>query len=185
MIMKHIVKQLKIILNENIRPRILLGLVSNERQLQADLYYCLTRHLSKNYVIWVEQVVNLPKYDLVIVKPDLIITRDSSVVAIIELKFLLYGQPDYWDDVTKLLKFENTVQDNIELFMSSMVLMKETPDVIEFNKYFLNSKSLYIFIVFGDKNCNAFKLNGIKKPKNFFHVCGYYSRNHDITYEFK
>lgn len=182
--MNSIENLLREIISNQIRSRILLGLIPNERHLQAELYHELRLRLSNSYNIWVEPVIYLKEFGLYRVRPDLIITEKENIIAIIELKYLLHNEPDYNSDIEKLLKFELITNYEIEISLGSAIWKKDEPDILILKRYVIPSEVLTVFIVFGRKDCKAFKTN-FEKPKNFMQVIGYFANQYELEIEYR
>jgi len=86
------------------------GKIINESQLQAYLFYFL-KHKYEKYQVWLEPVLYVNNLKLNKTRPDLIITEDDIIIAIIELKFKPWEEPKHENDIAKLnelLKLKET-----------------------------------------------------------------------------
>ena len=178
-----IISKIKKIISGHIKNQIASGNISYERQLQAELFNCLRSNLFPEFNIWVEHIIKLEPFNFKIY-PDLILTRNNDIVSIIELKFLIFGNPNIEKDMEKFQKLKKFPKDNLVLF-ENIELNNPNQDSHIVNQYRLIENFLSILIVFGKENCDAFKLNDIEKPSNFLQFSGYFNKDHNLKIEYK
>jgi hypothetical protein len=106
--MDNFIETFKSIWEIDIKSKFAKGLITYERQLQSNLYYQLKSRLSNDYEIFIEPVV----YQLDGIKPDMIITKDSRIISIIELKSKPLEYPDFYSDMIKLERFKKELDVN-------------------------------------------------------------------------
>jgi len=179
-----IVLAIKNSFSNNLNERIRNGYINYERQLQAELFHHLKLELAPDIDIWFEQVLNLKTTGGPIFTPDIILSLNDMIIAVIELKYLIFGNPTFKKDIKKFHRLNGYSKEKRVLF-DTLVFDKENEDLIWHHRFNIYDKFLSVFIVFGEKECAAFKLKDITKPPNFFHVCGYYSNNSQLKIDFK
>ena len=165
---------------EEIPPRFEKGLLTYERQLQAEFYHRLKLCLPDGYEVWIEPVIYLADYNLNKVKPDIFITKDDKIEAIIELKFKPWEYPEFHFDINKLLTFDNISNENLQIAFGYIPrshiwnVQKGKQNV----QYKLTQEHLNVYVVFGKPDSGAFNTNNYQKPKNFLLLYGYIKENH-------
>lgn len=182
--MKTLKKVITDIWTNKLSDKFSKGLLTYERQLQAELYYQLKLQLSDEYEIWIEPVVYLSEHGLDKVKPDIFITKGDTIVGIIELKFKPWEHPKYQGDINKLIKFDLASDKNLSLPFgykptSSDWKKQISSEMVRFN---LTQDHLNCFIVFGKPDSEAIKPNH-RGPKNFIHLYGYIDDNVGAKFE--
>jgi len=175
-----------------IRNEFVNGRIIYERQLQAMFYFYLRTLLPGEYVIWVEPVVeinNIENYNKV--KPDLIITKNSQVIAIIELKFKPWESiNNYVPDIRKLCLFEEIASTNLKLDLS---VKPNSPNwnVQKLNKgnssFTLIEDHLSVFVAFyhPDDKYTPNLDSVTKRPKNFLYLKGHFTGPDDVILEYE
>ena len=82
------------------------GCVNSERTLQAAFYSILVKTLPETNYVLCEPTINIDEYGTVI--PDLVVTDDKEIVAVVEFKFVPHYYPVHEDDLEKLKRYGNT-----------------------------------------------------------------------------
>lgn len=150
-----------------------------ERHLQAVLYH----HLRKTFPhlgIWIEPVFKVNGSE---VKPDLLLTSQKEVVAIIELKFNPWQYIVYQDDLNKLMR----LQDHDEpIALSCQPISYAARPLIEHRVMFqISNKCLMVFASVGRDGSAAFdvsKWGKVDLPKNFINLHGYAEESGKISF---
>ena len=169
----------------DILKRVRNGLITYERQLQAEIYFNLKSKLPQDYKVWIEPVI----YNLDKIKPDIIITNEDRVLSIIELKFKPWEYPDYQYDLNKFLSFESKSNNNLNIDFGYIPISSDWR--IQQGKgtklsYRLTQDYINCFILFGKKDSAAFNLANNKLPGNFLHLFGYIDNiEGEVNLEFK
>ena len=183
--MTYLENILRDIFSNRIKDKISSGFIPYERQLQAELFHELKLILPDKYKIWVEPIIYLKEYGLDKIRPDIIVTENFDIKLIIELKHVINGEPEFKNDIEKLLKFEFAKEsNNIELSLSSAILNSEEPDLITFVRHRLDKELLSVFVAFGSEKCKAFT-ERYETPKNFLFIMGYFTKNNELKIEFR
>lgn len=87
------------------------GRIISERHMQAEIYRLLRANpeFDREYQIWVEPKIEFkqPNIDSYLkgTIPDMVITRDEEIVAVVELKYTPLGFLPFEKDVTNLMLF--------------------------------------------------------------------------------
>lgn len=162
------------------------GFLVYERQLQAELYYQLKLHLNETYNIWIEPVVYLPQYGLNKVKPDICISKDDQLIAVIELKFKPWEDAAFYDDIEKLLNFDKAANANEEVTLGYIPIsadwnMQQGGERVS---YKINSNLLTSFVAFSKPNTNAVEPLS-KVPQNFLHLYGFIDNYQDSVFSWR
>lgn len=172
-IMVNIGKKLKETWRGEILERFKKGLIVYERQLQAELYFCLRNVLreEEGYNIWVEPTLN--EEELSKVKPDLIITHGDSVKAIVELKFMPWNwsEPDS-SDIQKMIKIEKTSCKEIILSYPPVYAEWEKQKEV-YRSYQMDRGYLNVFFAVGNPKSTIFREKIAEKPQNFIFLKGW------------
>ena len=173
--MNTIKEKLKDIWENKISDIFNQGLITYERQLQAEIYYLLKNDLLENYKVWIEPVIYMPDYNLDKVKPDIFITKDDLIICIIELKFTPWEFPKYESDIRKLIRFDDASNKLLSLPFGYIPISSDWNKQKHGKKkeYTLTPDHLNCFMVFGKPDSDAFKLPHTQRPNNFLHLYGY------------
>lgn len=133
--------------DRDIKSRFEKGIIAYERQLQAILYKILRERLSADYEIFIEPVI----YDLQKIKPDMVITKDNKIIAIIELKCKPWEYPKSLLDIKKLRRFKKEIDKNVPItlgWIPKFIDMKEqNNDNTSRLSFFIDEKVLLITAV--------------------------------------
>lgn len=165
---------------EDIPKRFSKGLLTYERQLQAEFYYNLKQFLPNDYEVWIEPVIYLVEYELNKVKPDIFVTKGDEIVAIIELKFKPWEYPEFHSDIAKLLRFDQISKEKLS-FSFGFIPISHIWNIQKGGNtlsYRLTENHLNVFAVFGKPDSGAFDSNNFdEKPNNFLLLHGHISGN--------
>jgi len=186
--MKRLEKEIIRIWKEDIKQKFLSGTLVYERQLQAELYSCLKYRLNEDYIVWVEPVMYLEKYDLGKAKPDIVITKKDEIIAINELKFKPWEFPMFKHDIEKLEKFQNVANDGaiIQLgIIPQSPNWNEQKESEKFLKFKIANNFLKIFSVVGHPDSSAINLESIINAKGFLHLFGYFKDDNNINFGYR
>ena len=170
-----------------IREKFLSGTLIYERQLQAELYRLLKERLSVSYEIWVEPVIYLQEHNLNKVKPDIIITHEQSVVAVIELKFSPWKEADHKGDLDKLHLFTQAAKEQATIPLS----WEPTHPNWEIQKqniktYSLDQNLLPVFMAVSTPAAYAVKQatwKEVQVPENLLHLAGWINENGWVDFQ--
>lgn len=174
--MEKIKKRIISIWENEIRDALERGEVIIEKQLQAEVYHQLRSKLPK-YKIWTAPTLYLKKYDLDRIKPDLVITNDQEILAVIQMKFKPWEFLDYQEDLSLLTGLDKVGKaKKIKLGMipfSSIWQEQKTKDANNLN--FTMAENLLKVLITGSRiGCHSLGLKKGEKPsKNFLHLFGY------------
>ena len=174
--MEEIKKKITRIWENEIRDALERGEVVIEKQLKAEMYHQLRLKFPK-YKIWTAPTLYLKKYDLDRIKPDLIITNDKMILAVIQLKFKPWEYLEYKEDLKILTGLDKVGKSKkIKLGMipfSSIWQEQKTKD--ENNLNFTMAENLLKVLVTGSRiGCHSLELKKEEKPSNnFLHLFGY------------
>jgi hypothetical protein len=92
------------------------GYITWEHQLQAHLYHLLKCNLNSIFKIWIEPVLYIESNGLDKIRPDMVITFDKKIIAIIELKVKAWEYPLFKGDIEKLERLKSiTSEQSIDL----------------------------------------------------------------------
>lgn len=143
------------------------GLITYERQLQSELFCWLKQNLGENYKVWVEPFIKVENSSINKSIPDLIITYDNEVKAIIEIKFSITDKPlNYDGDLKKLINFDDESKNNHQLIFG--YIPDSSSETIQFlqpeSTYILNSNHLNVFIIFGFNSIDLIRLKDGQNP---------------------
>lgn len=184
---KNLKKLLSDIWIKEVKDKFLTGTITYERQLQGELYHVMKERVSYPYEIWIEPIIYLEKFNLNKVKPDIVITYDKYIHAVIELKFTPWFYSQYQGDLEKLNRFYKAAQSNAKVVLGWKPLHPNWQIQKEKGKqeYMMNKEMLTVFMVVSRPDSYALMKNEIEKfaPKNLLHFVGWI--NEDSTVEFK
>lgn len=174
--MKDIKKQLISIWENEIREGLEQGDINLTSQLQAEFYHQLRLKMPK-LKIWVEPIMYLKKYDLDKVKPSLVLTKGTEIVAIIEMKFKPWSFVDYKEELRKLAAFGTVGKaKKIRLAVKPISSNWKEQQAVEdkqFN-FTMANDFLKVFISGSKQGCNSINLKkDVGNTTNFLHLYGY------------
>lgn len=169
--MKQFIDSLDKIWTIDIKEAFCNGLIPYERQLQAELYHRLKIEITEEYKIWVEPVMYLRDYELDKIKPDLVITKEDLILAVIELKFSPWSYVNTSHDLDKFKKLLN-VFNNAECINISWIPFSENWEVQKTNDakklYFQFSKNTkMILCAIAKQDSNGLKKSSYSDLPNF------------------
>ncbi len=174
--MEEIKKKVTRIWENEIRDALERGEVIIEKQLHAEMYHQLRLKFPK-YKIWTAPTLYLKKYDLDRIKPDLVITNDQEILAVIQMKFRPWEFLDYKEDLRILTGLDKVGKaKKIKLGMVPFSsIWKEQKTKEENNLNFTMAENLLKVLVTGSKiGCHSLELKKVEKPSsNFLHLFGY------------
>ena len=174
--MEEITKKITRIWENEIREGLERGEVIIEKQLYAEMYHQLRLKFPK-FKIWTAPTLYLKKYDLDRIKPDLIITNEKEILAVIQMKFKPWEYLDYKEDLRILTGLDKVGKaKKIKLGMipySSIWQEQKTKD--DNNLNFTMAENLLKVLITGSKiGCHSLALKKEEKPSNnFLHLFGY------------
>jgi hypothetical protein len=174
--MEKIRKKLIQIWDNEIRDALGRGEVVLEQQLKAEMYHQLRLKFPK-YKIWTTPTLYLKKYDLDRIKPDLVISNDKEILAIIQLKFKPWEFLDYKEDLRILTRLDKVGKSKkIKLGMipfSSVWQEQKTKEENNLN-FTITDDLLKVLITGSRAGCHSLELKKEEKPsQNFLHLFGY------------
>lgn len=147
------------------------GYITWEHQLQAHLYYLLKCTLDSKFEIWVEPVLYLKSFGLDKVRPDLVITYEDKIIAIIELKVKTWELPLFEGDIEKLKRFNKVPKvEKIAIWFIPFSNDWETQKKKGIKKEFtIDENFLKIFAIIGKPGSEVFTkiYDGIKIFKGY------------------
>ncbi|MBM2817315.1 MAG: hypothetical protein HW421_4077 [Ignavibacteria bacterium] len=154
------------------------GFLTYERQLQGYLYYLLKSRKDNEFEIWIEPVIyfkepvkNTLTHGIENLIPDIVITKDDEIIAIIEIKSKAWGDVCFNEDIYKLKRYEAV--SNISANIILGYIPKETDWHYNGTKHYkLKEGCLFCFISITN---NKFEINKLENelPDNFLHLYGY------------
>lgn len=115
------------------------GHITSEATLQAHLF-CSLRHSVPDALSFCEPVLVLGDGQKVI--PDMLVVRENSVVAVIEMKFVPHDYPHFRADIDKLARYARH-QTEYELTLDP------AKGSFSEQRYRFNESCLYVYAVFG------------------------------------
>jgi hypothetical protein len=167
--MEEIINLLKSNWGVQIKAEYDKGNVCSERHLQAMLFGLLyTTFKDSDYVVWVEPTLDgekgAPLKGLI---PDLIITKENNIIAVIELKYVPHGFAKFKRDIEKLVEMDCEAGLSVPLKVIPSSGLWEKDNMFTFSK-----STLYVFGVISKKGAEALSLEYIEKPINFLLLTG-------------
>lgn len=159
--------------NQHIRQDYDMGLLNSERCLQASFYRALRIELPE-HIIFVEPLLELKSTNIGRnFVPDIIVCNENKIEAILELKFVPHGYPNYKKDLAKLFTL-STLPGQNEFFISL------DPDSGKFSngKYTFSENPIFVFAVIGQHDAEAVDRTAIlgslpgQVPSNFVLLFG-------------
>ena len=159
----------------NIKDTYEKGEICTEHHLQAELYYQIKNSQKlKEYRIWVEPTLDTEDNEIrkkLKIKPDLILTFNNTIQAIIELKFKPDGEVHYTKDIEKFKYFSQKNKPKVA------IRTNEQTGRWDSNKPFQYSHDvLFVFAVIAKDDfahaLNQSKWEKLKIPSNFLHLVG-------------
>lgn len=131
------------------------GLFCSERHFQAELFHLLYSNpeFKKNYKLFIEPIIydkgdTLTSYELKGIIPDMILSKDEKIVAIIELKYVPHGYVSFEKDIKNLSKFYR-IKDTKTLFY--LLADKKSGDWDYEKPFTLDSNLVLIYGLIGNK----------------------------------
>lgn len=174
--MEKIKKSLIQIWDNEIRDALGRGEVILEQQLRAEIYHQLRLKFSK-YKIWITPTLYLKKYDLDRIKPDLVVSNEKEILAIIQLNFKPWDFLNYKEDLRILTGMDKVGKSKrIKLGMIPFSsIWQEQKNKDENNLNFTMADDLLKVLVTGSRaGCHSLELKKDEKPsQNFLHLFGY------------
>jgi len=169
----------------DVKHRFEKGFLTYERQLQAFLYKNLKTRLSCDYEMWIEPVIYLKDYMLDKVKPDIIVTKNANIIAIIELKLGTWSYPSFKDDLDKLFRFKNAAEKTETIILGwipkSEIWQKQQEIKGCELKYSLDKNVLLILAVIARPDSEAIT----KEYENITRFVGYLKPNEESEFKMK
>jgi|JI7StandDraft_1071085.scaffolds.fasta_scaffold15880_3 hypothetical protein len=169
------------------------GLITYERQLQAEIYCWLKSKLTDSYKVWVEPNIVLPNTVLHDKKPDLVITSENKIKAIVEIKYTLFdSRLKYDEDLKKLADFNVESKKGHSLVFGYLPINNAIANerlysdlAFEFNSDYHN-----IIILFSNNSIDLHRLKAVPNDhinsqylnslNNLFLLTGNYSANESL-----
>ncbi|MDG1436078.1 MAG: hypothetical protein P8L89_05630 [Polaribacter sp.] len=174
--MEKIKKSLIQIWDNEIRDALGRGEVILEQQLRAEIYHQLRLKFSK-FKIWITPTLYLKKYDLDRIKPDLVVSNEKEILAIIQLNFKPWDFLNYKEDLRILTGMDKVGKSKrIKLGMIPFSsIWQEQKNKDENNLNFTMADDLLKVLVTGSRaGCHSLELKKDEKPsQNFLHLFGY------------
>lgn len=174
--MEKIRKNLIQIWDNEIREALGRGEVVLEQQLKAEMYHQLRLKFPK-LKIWIAPTFYFKKYDLDRIKPDIVISDEKQILAIIQLKFKPWEFLDYKEDL-RILTGMDKVGKSKKIKLGTIPfssIWQEQKTKVENNLNFTLADDLLKVMITGSRaGCHSIELKNVEKPnKNFLHLFGY------------
>ena len=129
------------------------------------------------YKIWITPTLYLKKYDLDRIKPDLVVSNEKEILAIIQLNFKPWDFLNYKEDLRILTGMDKVGKSKrIKLGMIPFSsIWQEQKNKDENNLNFTMADDLLKVLVTGSRaGCHSLELKKDEKPsQNFLHLFGY------------
>lgn len=157
------------------------GMIAYERQLQVYFFLELQRSMPE-YAIWIEPMMFLHKKYIPTKRPtldgkipDMVISKDNKIKAVVELKCSPWGFVKYEKDIEKLKYFENLASDHsIKIPLSwppkSSIWNNQISSLDGEMLYEFDPDVLMVFGVIARENAEALKPTINSDIKNFLHL---------------
>ncbi len=183
--MEEIKKIIIRIWENEIRDALERGEVIIEKQFHAEMYHQLRSKFPK-LKIWTAPTLYLKKYDLDRIKPDLIISNDKEILAVIQMKFKPWEFLDYKDDLSMLTRLDKVGKSKkIKLGMipfSSIWQEQKTKDENNLN-FTMAENLLKILVTCSRVGCHSLDLKKEAKPsESFLHLFGYIENERSLFF---
>ena len=179
-------KQIEKIWCQQIKESYIKGILCSERQLQAELYHFLKSNLA-DHQVWLEPVIELEtEKDKWKIIPDMLITYHQEIQAVIELKYVPYGEVKFKPDIEKMYTLSN--QSNSKSFRLKTDPVNGNYTLVQF-AIAKNILCIYAAIARGNHAWgvesrsfwieNNYQLN---IPNNFLHLVGKVYSNQECAF---
>jgi len=159
-------KVLSNIWTEEVKKYYAKGLICSERQLQSIMYKYISDK-NENYFVWVEPLLKIKDRKVI---PDIVITDNNYVIAIVELKYVPHHYPEYKNDLEKLVFLSEQGNKKISLLTNPIDGKSNNEDSFNFG-----SDILFSYCAIGNFESDAvniFEKHYIGGIEKFLHLYG-------------
>lgn len=165
---------------QNIHQEYKKGEICTERHLRAELFHQLKMNLGDDYNIWVEPTLEANKENIKVkIIPDLLISKNDRLVAVIELKYKPSREVHFKKDIEKFQHF------NAKYLKIAIETDPNTGNWIKEKELKINDEILFVFAVVANSKAWALKYEKVNENnhlKNFLHLTGKIDNNSEINF---